>query len=278
MNVTIVGRTVTGTLYALLLAVTAPRVGAQQDSVPSYRMRLLGVYDDQSGVPLDGVTVADLLAGMSTVTGKTGTVSLFFLPEGTSVVRLQKLGYEPQTLTVTISPSKTAPLTLLMHRVVQLPTVVTTDAATSHASSLLQGFEERARAQRTGYFIADSILRKNEDRNLADVLRTHAPGVSLNITQGFMYLTQSARCRDGTKAGPPQVYLDGTPLTADFPPPKPGGHPGASSSDQQPFDLSPYSVADLAGIEWYPDASMIPTEFAHPSARCGALFLWTRQR
>ena len=262
-------RHVAGVAIAMAVAATAPVVPAraQDVSVPAYRMRLLGVYDDASGEPVEGVKVSDVFGGTSTVTGKTGAVSLFFLPEGTSVVRLQKLGFEVQTLTVTIAPTETTPLTMLLHRVVQLPTVVTTDVATTKVAPSLRGFEERARNRRTGYFVTDSTLRKNENQSLADVLRTNAPGVRLAYNQGAVYLAQSPRCRDGTAAGPPQIYVDGTLQSPE----------GTKISKDVQFDLTRFQISNLAGIEWYPDASLIPIEFAHPSDRCGALFLWTRQ-
>ncbi|HEY4217299.1 MAG TPA: hypothetical protein VGM67_09175 [Gemmatimonadaceae bacterium] len=51
-----------------------------------------------------------------------------------------------------------------------------------------------------------------------------------------------------------------------------------SNNAAQPFDLSQFDVGELGAIEWYPDNSRAPVEFAHTSTRCGALLLWTRER
>src|SRR6185312_9802088 len=100
-------------LASLICFTLAGRLAAQRpDSAAkpaanAYRFRLLGVYDEQSGDPIEGVEVADLLHGNKSLTSKTGTVSLFFLPDGGGIVRLRKVGYEVQTLTIPISPSDT---------------------------------------------------------------------------------------------------------------------------------------------------------------------------
>jgi len=44
----------------------------------------------------------------------TGTVTLVFLPEGGSPVRIKKAGYEELNIAVEISPETTTPITLTM--------------------------------------------------------------------------------------------------------------------------------------------------------------------
>ena len=225
-----------------------------------------------------GVRVLDIATGTSALTSSTGAVALFYLPDGGSLVRLQKVGYEVQTLLVPISPRDTTPITIIMRRVTELPTVVTKANETPHfVSARLQAFEER-RKQGFGSFISDSVLRANEGRPLANVLMGRAPGVS--VRQGAAsatYLLKSPRCMVG---GPPQVVMDGVTLSPD-PPPGSGGRGRGSrpqSSDSLPFDLSRFDVSNLAGVEWYPDNDGAPIEFTHTSGRCGLLLLWTRER
>lgn len=85
-------------------------------SIPAYRARILGVYDASTGDPLEHVTVGDLSTGTSAETTITGTVSLAFLPEGSTVLVLTKPGYGNLRLDVTISPRDSVPLTLVMTR------------------------------------------------------------------------------------------------------------------------------------------------------------------
>ena len=85
-------------------------------SLPAYRYRLLGVFDRDTGDPIEGAEVTDMTSGTHAATSETGTVSLVFLPEGGSPVRITKPGYDELTIAVEISASSTVPLTLLMSR------------------------------------------------------------------------------------------------------------------------------------------------------------------
>jgi hypothetical protein len=84
--------------------------------LPAYRYRLLGVYDQDTGDVIEGARVVDVNTGSYVNTSPTGTVSLMFLPEGESLLRIAKPGYEDLNLTVDIGPTATTPLTLLMKK------------------------------------------------------------------------------------------------------------------------------------------------------------------
>ena len=86
------------------------------DAPSRYRFRLLGVYDAESGAPLEGVAVMDVHTGARMNTSDTGTAHLAFLPDGGGTVRLSRPGYQPIELPVKISPTDTIPITLIMSR------------------------------------------------------------------------------------------------------------------------------------------------------------------
>jgi len=125
---------------AQVAATAAPK----GDSLPLYRLRLLGVYDSETSEAVSSAEVTDLKSGASGTTNRSGLVSLHFLPVGGALVRIRKVGYTPVTLFVTISPTDTAPLTEVLTRSVRtLPVVTTRDSTVKWVSPGLRGFEER---------------------------------------------------------------------------------------------------------------------------------------
>jgi hypothetical protein len=93
------------------------RVGAEPaDALPTYRHRLLGVFDDSSGAPLADVAVVDVRTGARMTTSATGTATLVHLPDGGGTVRLERPGYVARELAVAISPADTVPITVVLVR------------------------------------------------------------------------------------------------------------------------------------------------------------------
>jgi hypothetical protein len=84
------------------------------EGVPLYRRRLLGVYDAATGSPLSGVEVSDTLSGLHALTTATGTLSLFYLPDGGAPLRVRKSGYADTTFFARISARDTMPITLVL--------------------------------------------------------------------------------------------------------------------------------------------------------------------
>jgi hypothetical protein len=239
--------------------------------------RILGVFDDDSGQPVAGVEVMDMLTGTSALTTATGTVSLAFLSTGGSLVRIRKVGYAVQTMPIPVSASDTTPITVLLKRATQLPAVVTRDSAPHYISPALRGFEQRRASATSGYFIDEKMLRKEDNRPLGNLLIAHAPGVTVKQVGSAAFLLKSPRCSNG---GQPEVYVDGVAL-AHVPDIRwPGSSRVRGSADTRdiPIDLSQFQVSDLGAVEYYPDNATIPAQFGRTSAGCGALMLWSRER
>lgn len=257
----------------LLLAISgAANKGVAQDStrsspdtprVAKYRLRVLGVFDQASGEPVEGAEVFDISTGWSAKTTRTGTVSLFFLPDGGGLVRIRKVGYQPLVTVIAISPKDTAAVTLLLVRAIELPKVVVTDSSRRFISTNLAGFEERRRANLGGHFISDSVLRAAEGRAMANVLIT-MPG--LTFSHGHLVSTRAAS-KGPVLLSPPSpglscsvsVYLDGLRLTT-------------------PPDFKRESTDIYVGVEFYASSLTAPGWVSASDSQCGVLLLWTRER
>ncbi len=255
--------------------------------------RVLLAVDSASEEPLAGVQVVGGMADSVAITGADGRAQVNFVADSGAVI-VRRIGYAPRTLKLPAASAATETIIrVALSRAVILDTVQVKGQVSQIISPALRGFEERRRLGMGGYFLSDSLLRREENRKLGDVVRSHMPGAMLQ--EGFhssIYLMRSPRCVSG---GPPQVYLDGVPLGAgsvdNDPSANSASGTGGSSKDAKgpttrreqnaavpPFDLSDFAVSNLAGVEYYPDDTSLPVEFNHSSERCGALLLWTRER
>jgi hypothetical protein len=244
----------------LALSVEPSSARGQRDSAgPAlYRARVLGVFDGMTGGPIEGAQVIDVLSRWSALTTRTGTVALVFLPEGRSVLSIRKLGYEAQTIAISISPKDTVPITINLSPAVQLDPVVTSSPMVVRRSPALRAFDERQRAG-MGHFVSDSALRKSEGKRLSDLLLTRIPGLSLRTGRDGTYL-RSMRIGGLKDFCEPTVFLDGVRATD--------------------ANLDVYNTSDLGGVEFYSGEATVPVEFASvgTSSGCGLLLLWTRDR
>jgi hypothetical protein len=266
--------------FALLLAPAVQR-GAAQQPEPKYIGRLVGVYDERTGDPIDSVEIRDVVTGSFAYTTRTGTLSLFFVDTSGSLLRIRKFGYTPVTMYVGNSPGL-PPITLTLEPAAQrLPAVVTRDTARHYLSPTLAAFEER-RKTGMGYFVSEAVLRKEETRPLANILRSHVPTVAVqDVVVGGQRITIAASRRANGGSCPVDVFLDGVPLSSN----KQGGtlailgrrRSGGSALEQGYVDLTQFITTDLAGVEFHNVGDM-PAEFTHTGNGCGALYLWTRER
>ena len=230
-------------------AQTPPPAAAPQ--LPAYRFRILGVFDEASGEPVEGVEVIDVTSGTKATTTATGTVSLFFLPDGGSLVRVRKLGYEPQTFLVAIAATQTTPVTVLLKPATTLPTVVVKDSV--KLPSRLAAFEEHRKAG-FGQFLTDSIFRRNENSNMANVLIGHMTGLqSVQTATGAVLLVSTRTpCKGGALSScrAPNcfltVYIDNVQVF------------NSSMSIAGALDVGRLSPIDYAAAEFYAGGAILP--------------------
>lgn len=121
-------------LAAVVLAVVAlsSSAGAQKrDSTAMVRtrMRIIGVFDRQTGEPVEGAEVRDYNSGYTALTTKTGTVALLLTDTIGTLINIRKIGFNAQTIMLGTALKDTIPLTIDLLRAGQLlqTTIVTAD-------------------------------------------------------------------------------------------------------------------------------------------------------
>jgi hypothetical protein len=88
----------------------------QQAALAANHPRLIGVYDEATGLPIPGAEIADSASGSFVSTTETGTAALAFMTDGEHVVRVRKSGYANLRVPVAISASDTTPVTVTLAR------------------------------------------------------------------------------------------------------------------------------------------------------------------
>jgi hypothetical protein len=226
-----------------------------------YPGRLLGVYDAQSGSPIQDVEVTDVFNDVTVRTPASGLITLGFLPEGRSLVRVRKVGFTAETLFVSITLRDTAPITIVLNRLTDLAPVIITDSAPRYTSQRLRQFEQR-RSLGIGHFVTEAELRKDDGRRLGAALM-RLPGLMVTARNGSVVST-----RGGCS---PDVYVDGVM----------GGAPIAMATVRGGRHTYPgvglLDVTDFAAIEYYTPGES-PAQFRGVGNACGVIMLWTREK
>lgn len=254
-----------GVLCGLALSVLpfamAP-LGAQGERHPG---RIVGVFDEETGTPIAAAEVIDLFTGGDAHTEAHGLVELsqFQRRNDSAAVRIRKIGYADTSLIVMVGAADTVPVPINLHRAaIDLPALISHAKASDGMSALdsrrLAEFDFR-RKMGLGYFIVGGELRDRADNlPFGDYLVSRFPRLTLRTNRaGDQYLSQSAsNC-------PIAVFVDGVVVYK----------PGQSSMVE---DFRGYKAEDYVGVEWYPSAATIPTEYGGTGASCGVLLLWRR--
>ena len=235
---------------ALIVTVLAATLATAQDSAkvtPRSVGRILGVFDTESGLPLEGADVVDRIGGGVARTQRAGLVGMaaFRSQNDSAVVTVRKIGYADTTILVMVGAADTVPTQIFLRHVTALDSVIVNATEVEHLPLHLRDFEDRVRdAKETGAkTIGPGDMRKNDGRRLYDFL------LSKGISPG-------QRCR---QVG---VYRNGVPyrpVTIAY------GSPGIPDE----------SVDEYDAVVFYTGAQM-PAEFRRTGGGCAVLLLYTR--
>lgn len=235
---------------ALLILISAP---ALQGQVVATGV----VLDASTQLPLPGVEVVIEGHNRTVFTDSLGRYRLDRVPDGPRVVLFRLVGYRPVRTMASFKRGETTVVDgLMIGLAVQLDSVLVRGLA-GRARGVgfgLEAFEER-RSKGFGIFLDSTLLRRNEHRDLADVVRSH-PGISISDRQrGGGYYIAAGR---GPSRCLVQMYLDGMRLPV-------------------PTKTNIVSVSDLLAVEVYRSAAEVPLEYGGPRSACGVVLMWTKR-
>jgi hypothetical protein len=252
-------------IVATVVVVATPLIAAHAQrgatGGPRPLGRLLGVFDDATGRPVDGAEVVDLSTQRKTITSASGAVSLSFLEPGVTVLQIRKIGYESRMQTVKVSAEDTISITMLLKPLVQTLPEVTTTAASATPGKLLT-FEQH-RAEGFGHFLTQPELEKSQGRLMSDVLRT-IPGMKLMLDprRGVWYVGTSRGAASMLRSGPGGICYAAVMVDGILRPP--------------PFDINTIRPEEMAGVEYYAGGATMPIAYNSTRAACGLVVIWTR--
>ena len=213
-----------------------------------------------------GARVAVTGTGLETVTDARGSWTLDSLPEGTQVVEVRAIGYEPVRPVVQLAGSEPQGLDVqLLYRAVTLDEVIVRGSYERN----LELFEQRRRTSASGYFLRpEEIANRPPDQPMAKLLegmpqvlvRCRNPSVcTVTMFSGLSRPGMSdAQSESSREQCMPNLYVDG--LLQRIP------------------DFNFLTATQIAAVEVYPRRLGVPVEFMNMHNDCGSIVFWTRLR
>jgi hypothetical protein len=231
--------------------------------------RLRGMVRNPVGAPMAGVRVQVVGTGRTTMTNEQGTWALDSLPEGTQVLEVRAIGYEPMRPIVHLRGETPldADITML-YRAVTLDEVVVRGSYERN----LELFEQRRRTSASGYFLRpEEVLRHPPQAPMAQLIQM-MPQTLVNCRSPYQCIVTMFKGTSRQATDPransrnsssreqcvPSLYIDGIL--------------------QQVPDYNFLNVGQIAAVEVYPRANFRPLEFLDMHNDCGSVVFWTRLR
>jgi len=242
------------------------------------------VRQDSTGFPLEGVEIIAEGAGKQTTSDRNGRFILRDLPYGPQPILFRRISFRPVRRGALLVKGDTARLdVLLISETAQRLEPIAVEARSKPPSvmGVREAFEERRRLG-FGKFIDSTVLRANQHRRVADLLRA-IPGIQLVRGQACSPIT--------LMCGPPGVYARATrgnpvrfvasgrtvPCWSSVIVDGQVKYRDGASSIPPPELNSEFSVSELEAIEVYRSSAEYPHEFSGSVGNCGLIVFWTRR-
>ncbi|MEO5568904.1 MAG: carboxypeptidase-like regulatory domain-containing protein [Gemmatimonadaceae bacterium] len=228
---------------------------------------IAGVAVDRDSAAVAGVQLQVDGSRWRAVTDDRGVFRFEAVVVGSHRVIARRIGFLPESLTVTVSEGKTTGVRLILRAAAtELDAVDVVDD--DIVSARLQGFEQRRAARRGGgQFLARADIDRIMPVATTDLIR-RLQGVRIVDSLGVS-LAISTR-------GPKIQMIGGRPIPVQC-----VVRVGVDGWVKEPyFPMNSIPRTDIHGIEVYAGAASLPSEFAgaRRDAACGLIMIWTRTR
>lgn len=244
-------------LLCCAAALAIPSATAAQGGAAGVR---IVAREDGTGVAIPNARVVVSGVGTVAVSDSAGMAHAAVVPAGVRLVRVQRVGYLPESFTVELRPGETVEAEVDLQRApVELEALTVTERMPSRAL-YDAGFYDR-RKTGFGQFVDREAIDARHDNKLSSLMRT-LPGVNLEYCQfprcresGYVLVANATRLSANSNCTM-QLYLDGVRI------------------ENQNIDR--VGVQNLDGVEVYRRLGGIPPQFAGTGASCGVVLLWSR--
>ena len=243
-------------LLCCAVSLAIPSAAAAQDGHAGVR---IVAREDGTRAPIRDAQV--IVSGVGTVaaTDSAGAADAATVPAGVRLVRVQRVGYLPESFTVEFRPGETVEAEVdLLRAPLELDGLTVTGRMPSR-SLRDAGFYDRERIG-FGKFVGREEIDARHDGKLSSLMLT-IPGVYVMHCQsdcpdpGY-YLVASATRMTANSNCRIQLYLDGVKVPN--------------------RNIDRISALNLDGVEVYTRLGGIPAQFAGTDASCGVVLLWSR--
>lgn len=238
---------------ALAAEITGSGSVAEAQQAPDSTSELSGVVLTSDGHAVPNADVG--LLGLGTArTDSLGQFAFRGVPGGTLIVRVQRLGLEPITRTVTLAAAGRREIVLRFGEAATTltPVVVLDSALLLHQPG---GFDHRRLTGQGLYLTESDITRRHAQR--VEHLIASLPGLAVD-TSGVVRIDRGRtsfygnNCRDGA-----QLFIDGVAVNGSF-------------------TFRSMSPDALRGIEIYRGVASTPVELRSARMVCGTVAIWTK--
>jgi hypothetical protein len=244
-----------GIVCLLTIIALSGVAGESRADAQGIRGRIIGVVTDSAGgLGIAGADISIDGTSIHTVSDERGEFRLSGASGRSTLLRIRRLGFRPQTLTVNSSGDLSDVHIYLVPAAQFLAPVVVHGERTRYLGRLA-GYYERLEKRTTGQFITRADIERDRPGVLTQLL-ARMPGVQIVRGKGAFQRNIRMRGRNCS----PLVWLDGVAMRAGE------------------VDLDAFPPSSLEGIELYLGSSDAPSMFqaAQGKSECGTIVLWSR--